>query len=798
MPWRGSWQLSRFQSTAQPKIDIDTDKKQSDLWFNLQMLYKDSKMNPKTKALRLKDQLIKLINTLPNGQFSREQLPLVNQVVNFIDQGRSPTQYFSNDEMITVLRSVLPAMTLQDIHYMDFFPRFYTALRDTKQYASDRRMRLELFEIFINYAMLSGNRRNLAGIVDAFIDEETTIRHDDVKKQAIDIVLEAFQTAKPDMATVVHLGEICNDQDQITPILANFFTAADMAIAEDYEDHSVSEQLLSLLNVVESKVQNPFKEYVNLLYYATKNSLDDCSLTILEKLSTLTSSFTDIPQLKGDELMAIVSSALKFGKLEAAARLVDPLKPTDKEEWTAYLQYHIYTSDDPVAVVKDVNSKTEFTDIEAYNTILDALCWSNKSDKVIDEITDEFEQEYNLVRDARSYATLIEYYLPNDVRKAEQVFEHSLEDSVSWDDDYGGVYMLTLFKLLTKYFDTDGVNLYDKSQLYKKIKIFEYPLDKPALEAMVSRFLQGDYVGDAMEIFEREVPDGKHSIEDYPGCFKLYYKYAVTSCENLESNWLLYQFLSKHFTIPYQFYPGFLRFWVDVGYPDKSLRVFANMKQLSKESKLPPLDEDVYIFLLQAFSKFQYERGIFTLQLAVKMDLSLNPDVKLFNALMEGFCSLEDSFKVRDVFNDAQALPASYGINNESCYWALKSLKYSNLGEVNSFYYNLSQYDVFPDSNLFGEYLIANCYFEQYGTAYDKLIESHENGDMLIDRNVLRDVYNFCLNDSVRGKLDTFATEKYPRIWAELKNSGELTDGKKQPSLLTSPYETVQLKMPTE
>ncbi len=319
---------------------------------------------------------------------------------------------------------------------------------------------------------------------------------------------------------------------------------------------------------------------------------------------------------------------------------------------------------------------------------------------------------------------------------------------------------------------------------------------------MASQFLKGNFVGDAIKAFEKEVPslngkETKYQIEDYSDLFELYYRYATSNCENLKSNWLLYEFLSKFFRLPYEFYPAFLKFWIDVGFPSRSLKVYADMKLLSKENKLQPPDENIYLYLLQSFSKSQYEDGIFKLQLAIKMDLSLNIDIRLLNMMMGAFCSIEDSFRVRDVFNLAQSLPKKRGVNQESCYWALKSLKFVSLNEVNNFYTSLSQFDVCPDANIFGEYLISHCYFEQYGTAYDKLIDTYENGDLeLIDRNVLKNFHNFCLNEHVRKKLDVFATRRFPEIWSDLKAKGELSDDiTKQPSLLDNPYEKIHLQI---
>lgn len=816
------------QEKADTTIPVELDEKRTNSYFQLQMIYRDDSMSAKVKAQRLREKLLEVISTLDNGQFPANQLDFVNNVVNFIDQGRKPTDSFTVDQMMKILESVMSAMSAKNMQYLNFFPRFYSSLRETNKYNQDRFMRMQLFEIFLNYALLSGNRKSLPAILDAFIDEEQNLRGIDVREDVVNVVLEAFKSVAPDTGTVVHLAELSDltkHQQKIATILERFFQAADFEISDNYEGNDVSDNILQLLDIFEQKIDCPMAEYINLLYFTMRNGFDSCCMTIMEKLSRLTNKFTDehlLDKIRKDEFMAIVSSALKYKDYDGAAtKLIKNLEShTDfqdfhKGEWIGYYQHKLYyasnDSEQAIQIVKDLNEKLEnkyhtdylLNDTDSYNYALESFCYSNRSPEFIDSFTHKFDDLYQLTRDSRSFAILIMHFLDlGNIKESLDLFERSLQEAIAWDDDYGGMYVPVLFRLLADYFNKSDDDLFDKTQLYKKIKTFDYAIDKKSLFAMVQRFLKGNFVGDAMEIFEREIPslkkkDAKYDIDDYKDLFELYYRYAVTNCENLRSNWLLYEFLSKFFYLPYEYYPAFLKFWVDVGYPSKALKVFADMKQLSKENKLEPPGEEIYLYLLQSFGKLQYGDGIVKLELAVKMDLSLNIDIELLNTLMGAFCSLEDSFRVRDVFNLAQTLPEEHGLNQESCYWALKSLKFTSLREINNFYTNLSQYDILPDANIFGEYLIGHCYYEQFGTAYEKLVDTYENGGShLIDRNVLKNFFNFCSNAHVRQKIDHFATENYPKIWTDLKKSGELiTDPSKKPSLLDNPYEAIQLRI---
>ncbi|GMF08506.1 unnamed protein product [Ambrosiozyma monospora] len=131
----------------------------------------------------------------------------------------------------------------------------------------------------------------------------------------------------------------------------------------------------------------------------------------------------------------------------------------------AYLQwktYYLDKSDDGHGVldlIKNVNSKLEqfdteylLNDVNTYNSEIEIMCYSQRSTEAIEHFTEQFDEEYGLTRDAKSFATLINYQLDRgDYREALDLFDRSLEEIVAWDNEYGGIYITTLFRLLATY-----------------------------------------------------------------------------------------------------------------------------------------------------------------------------------------------------------------------------------------------------------------------------------------------------------------------------------------------------------
>ncbi|KAG7887220.1 hypothetical protein KL936_004380 [Ogataea polymorpha] len=796
---------ARFSSTVSTE-HTNLEELVSNLKSDLRAIYFSKHIAPKGKADQLRGKLRQLLYCMAGSEFSKNELPFINRIVHAIDRESDPMDVFTAQEMLALLGAAVPAMTAEEVKNIDFFPRFYTSLRGSKEYQQDRNIRLQLFELFLNYVLVS-NKPNIAiRAIEAFIEEEASLRRDDVKMDVVDIALEAFATVTPDTATVVKLFEICDlgDEKRSEKLLGTFFIAADAEIGRDYEDNQVAARLTEVVAVLEHKKDQPLNEYINLLFFATKNKFNGCVKEILDRLVSLTECFRNKlgKKIRDEELAAIVSAALKLGHSKAAESLLENLEyefvEFTRHEWLSYMQIKVYRAADERSVIdmiRKINYDLEHTykkdfrvnDTATLNYVVGACCFSEKSLDFVKAITDFFESEYTVTPTAETYAALIEHQLDvGKCKEALELFEGSLEEPIEWGEEENSIFAPVLFRLLEMYSRNSDDDVTLKVILYKRIKNYGYSLNKAALRAMIDMFLEQDCAGDAMELFHREVvehsKDDRQSVTKYEPIFESFYKYSTTAEASTTRNWHVYEFLHENFIIPYDKYYRLMEYFISHNEPRRALKMFANLKALSKEAKIAPPNEDVYIYLFRSFARCKFVEGVQKLHLGAKMDLAINMDIRLLNAIMEGYCAIEDSFKVRDAFHIAYSLPKSRGLNAESCYWMLRSLRGYTLKHVTDFYTSLSAYDVLADPRIFGEYLIAHCSFGKYETALRVLEENfHSDGGHLIDRRVLRDMYNWCVDRDVRANFERFATRHYPALWLELKQSGELSSTENEP-----------------
>ncbi|KAH3675194.1 hypothetical protein OGATHE_001533 [Ogataea polymorpha] len=796
---------ARFSSTVSTE-HTNLEELVSNLKSDLRAIYFSKHIAPKGKADQLRGKLRQLLYCMAGSEFSKNELPFINRIVHAIDRESDPMDVFTAQEMLALLGAAVPAMTAEEVKNIDFFPRFYTSLRGSKEYQQDRNIRLQLFELFLNYVLVS-NKPNIAiRAIEAFIEEEASLRRDEVKMDVVDIALEAFATVTPDTATVVKLFEICDlsDEKRSEKLLGTFFIAADAEIGRDYEDNQVAARLTEVVAVLEHKKDHPLNEYINLLFFATKNKFNGCVKEILDRLVSLTECFRNKlgKKIRDEELAAIVSAALKLGHSKAAESLLENLEyefvEFTRHEWLSYMQIKVYRAADERSVIDmicKINYDLEHTykkdfrvnDTATLNYVVGACCYSEKSLDFVKAITDFFESEYTVTPTAETYAALIEHQLDvGKCKEALELFEGSLEQPIEWGEEENSIFAPVLFRLLEMYSRNSDDDVTLKVILYKRIKNYGYSLNKASLRAMIDMFLEQDCAGDAMELFHREVvkhsKDERQSVTKYEPIFESFYEYSTTAEASTTRNWHVYEFLHENFIIPYDKYYRLMEYFISHNEPRRALKMFANLKALSKEAKIAPPNEDVYIYLFRSFARCKFVEGVQKLHLGAKMDLAINMDIKLLNAIMEGYCAIEDSFKVRDAFHIAYSLPKSRGLNAESCYWMLRSLRGYTLKHVTDFYTSLSTYDVLADPRIFGEYLIAHCSFGKYETALRVLEENfHSDGGHLIDRRVLRDMYNWCVDRDVRANFERFATRHYPSLWLELKQSGELSSTENEP-----------------
>ncbi|CDK27273.1 unnamed protein product [Kuraishia capsulata CBS 1993] len=748
----------------------------------------------KRRSLKLKSLVFDLIRLVPNEEFDHSQLVNVTEALNYLADSKHAA--LLPEEMLQILTSTVGSITLDDIQSCYFFPSMYKRLRNSNFYSKDITNRLQIFEIFVNYIALSSKRDHLQRLVQDFCQQNPQ-----EEAKVAQIVLEAFSgKITADSDTLMMLFELKNlkDLEVLDDVLAMTLSALENERSNTSTD-KLEIKLEKLCTSIFSKSKflsnSGALELISVLHFASSYNCDDAAILILQKLNSLIPTITG--KVRDEDLSALVAAGLKYPGFEQIVKsVIDALDRSSATltEQLAILRFDVFTGSSVIEIESRLEPLVdEFGPETVFNSLLSACLHSSKPEEYIKELTEVFDREFNLDMNAETFSIRINNALSHgDLSAALRAFADSQANMVHWAQDSNGIYMETIFRLLSRYSEhalqDSSISVNDVFQLMIKVKSYGKNLGEAEIAPLLKLMLDNEYAGDALELLDRELPPrvGKQRLQasDYPEIFKCLHEFVLSFKGNPEVNWAVYGHIHKIFWVPFDSYLPTMKVFCEKGRPNAAHIIFNKVRLLHKEEGFPPPNEEMYEYLFKEFGRQLYEDGVFRLHLALKMDLSVNLDISLLNSLLEGYTHLQDFLKARDVFELARSLPKDRGINQETMSLMIKAMTYVNIRTVKQLWNNMSQYEVLPDSRNFEQYLIAHCYHEDYEQALQLVEEQSKEKDIEITASVLKTLHDWTIEPNMREKVVSWSEQNYPALWSGLKESGQLSNSTEYPSLI--------------
>lgn len=388
-----------------------------------------------------------------------------------------------------------------------------------------------------------------------------------------------------------------------------------------------------------------------------------------------------------------------------------------------------------------------------------------------------------------TYQTMINATLSNP-QKAFEIFERSLK-TTEWSENHDPSVGHTFSMLITA-IANDTSDIMQLFPVFRKVKQhMAAKCNASALDAMARRMLDAECVGDTIEMLKRELPPIKSEdikklpvVADFASAnrnlFKTLHEFVIsyTNEETHETNWVLYGELHKYFEFPFASYLPAMEFFCSKNRLNAALVILRQVKRLNElhggHSNLPPLRE-MYMLLLRTFGDKLYEEGVLEVHEMLKMDVHLpQQDIELQNCVLNAYADLQNVDKARDLFlvmsSDAKQFG---GVNEKTAQIMIKAYTYTDILYVKKFWNNLSQFGIFPNYEVYKQFLIAHVYHGQVDEAI-QLIESIGDYDVEFSSDLLLAMHNFCLEPSKQKIVDKWAAETHPDAWQEAILSGLL------------------------
>lgn len=415
-------------------------------------------------------------------------------------------------------------------------------------------------------------------------------------------------------------------------------------------------------------------------------------------------------------------------------------------------------------------------------------------DAFVTVLCDDFELNHNCEPSVLLFKYMIDKALDlkeNDL--AYNLFQKSLGiTSIHWNLQEDPRITLTLNRLIVSICEQPG-NINEIFPKFREIKQhMTSHVSVEALKCLAEKMLKEECVGDTIEMLKRELPKieklspqklpvSLSCYQPYKDLFDLLHGFVITydGEETHETNWVLYGELHKYFHVPFDTYLPALEFFCKVDRLNAALVIFRQIKMLneihgSEHLNLPPLRE-MYMFLLRTFGDRLYEDGVVEIHEFLKVDTDIErQDIALQNSVLNAYSNLQNVGKVRDLFlaisSDSKI---SGGINEETIQIMIKTYTYSDMLYVKKFWNSLSQFGVFPNHDIYKQYVIAHAY---HGFVEDavKLIEEIDDYNLEFTPDMMLAMYNYCLDPVKQDEIADWAEKNHKKMWTDLSNSGLL------------------------
>ncbi|ODV97682.1 hypothetical protein PACTADRAFT_140717 [Pachysolen tannophilus NRRL Y-2460] len=789
------------------------------------------------KKFKLKELLNTYISN-KNRDNGGQDYSLINDSVEaIINKGDDLGTFFKNDNEILNILDSIKGLNSENIRTLQFLPVFLNRLAlNQKGMVSSTKENgklLEIYEHMVRFVLMSNKRFHFPKLIEEFYAKNPDPK---LFNKFIMKSVESFKSVSPDSKNILILAQYYRFKEfaQSTEIIELFLEACEEELENGYKDNLV-DNLHKMVELIDEFCNvNSFEKFYHLssiLKFVAENSIDKelskfVMLTIskipnLEKLFFLDKDYGD------HSVNTVVTNCIKYndpyGVIELLARKNIDSNSALPSSWEMLLQYEIYKKergDELSEAIKEklikAYSLLENSDLEKiFNKLILICTYCDKSDLYISQLRSFFKEKIKIDEDCLSFAILINNELnKGDSNRAWKLFLESIGPKyyIDWSTDEDGMYLSVLFKAFTHYCHdtTDDIKTIFKN--YKLLKSVGQRLDYNAISAFLAKLIESDYVGDGIELLERELsaPETLQGEEErrnamrydstsLPEIYDQLYSLILTYNKNEETNWVVYNYLCKKFRISFDHFLPVMQKFMSLNRPNACLIIFQQMLKFNKEYGLKLPDETIYCFLFRNFGKQLYEDGVFKLHLYLKTDISINLNINILNSVLEGYCHLQDFLKTRDVFDQACSLPESRGVNNETITLMLKANTYTSLRNLQLFWNNLSEvtggsYLILNEEN-YEQYLIGFCYHDEYDGALALAEEWRVNKDIEIGDKILKSLYNWTLLPEKREKVIEWCGKYFPKQYKRLLERKELNvNNFELPSMMDNNIKIVSTK----
>ncbi|KAK9357401.1 hypothetical protein V1504DRAFT_71724 [Lipomyces starkeyi] len=711
-----------------------------------------------------------------------------SEETDIVHSGDIPRQYFNRNELKKLLQLIVRYEVSSQYH-VELGRKVYQGLmRMTKTEDKDVQEQFMLFvlllsrnkadkEMLIAYnellRILQSVDENMAVALVSIINNVS-----DEKVQEV-LVCRLFQTSFLDIGAfnVILQAAIENDQRNIWGIYNQVLFPA----------QNTKEPLRPNLDTYELLFRYVVKDYeaeqsVSFMAHAKQVLFDENEVPAFDII--------DNQSLYRSYLTACIVS----GNATSAERIAlyfrdDELLPhLEGETWRVLAQWVTYSLQEVSKInelLQQMNSYEFETDTATLNGIMRASQVGRSAEDFRNAVFSLYEL-YSVKLDTNAVGLRVrDRVRSGKPSEAVAVFKRGVSEGLTWhfqNDDMKALFVMLEGLATAEDFDADVL-----VEMYIAVRLYVNSVDYPTRLAMAKAFVDHGEVGNLRDLLNEEMGDSyKYMPDAFPELYDLLHR-AVLNAYTGDAAWMLYGCIHSHFIPSYESYLPIMRHFCELDYCEATLELFRHIR---KGTDTPP-QRDMYALVFRQFARRNFVSGINELFHCYKVDLNIDPDIELFNAMLEACSPSSHDYLSYSLWQQIRLNAAAHPTeiihqpNTETLRLLLKVASHTGAGYADMLWDEFKKYPVPLTAEHFKYYIAAHCEAKNFDRAFQiarhifNLAPPEPTPDSSEDASVTAGdaigvLYNYIESENMRKEVEEWATTVHPDEWKKVKRIGPL------------------------
>ncbi|KAK9457525.1 hypothetical protein V1511DRAFT_493875 [Dipodascopsis uninucleata] len=479
---------------------------------------------------------------------------------------------------------------------------------------------------------------------------------------------------------------------------------------------------------------------------------------------------------------AMVTNDMSAAILTVNYLTSEEMKPElEFETWQVLAQWTAYFTKDITKVLEflfEMNEYGHTVDTISINGIMRAAQIGESNREFREQVFGLYDA-YNVPLDTNSVSLRIrDLVVWKKPLAALEIFKRSQKEfGLVWNpltDD-----MKALFLMLQELCSMDEFDPQCIVETYLMVRVYVNNVDLHTRLIILKAFLEHGEIGNAKDFLNQEFgKDFKYLPDAFAEMYDVLNRYLLDS-RTAEQAWMIYGCLHEHFIPAYESYLPIMQKMCRLEYPSAAMELFRHVR---RETNTPP-QKDMYALLFREFARQNYVTGIDELLLCYKVDLNIDPDTELFNAMLEACLPSDNHYLSYNLWQQIRLAASSQSSNcqpnSETFALLLKTASIVGSKYADAVWEEMKHYPVKLTPEHYMYYVAAQCESQDYIKALkvaksmpalprnEPVEDSAERPSSVGD--VISVLYNYSDNDQFKTEVKYWAELVHPQEWKSIE-----------------------------